>query len=118
MQAIIGTIGDIDQYQLPDAKGHTAFVRHLLGITDEERQTRREQVLATNLQDFRCGSFIFWLLRETCAASKCAARGGGILQTRNATGSRFLLQPRSFEIQPSAAAPATTCLTVCCSARG
>ena len=29
-------------------------MRHILGITDEERQQRREQVLATKLQDFRC----------------------------------------------------------------
>ena len=62
LQAIIGTIGDIDQYQLPDAKGHTAFMRHILGITDEERQARREQVLATTLQDFRWGA---WQLTRT-----------------------------------------------------
>ena len=43
-KAIIGTIGDIDSYQLPDAKGHTAFMRHLLKVTEEERQQRREQV--------------------------------------------------------------------------
>lgn len=52
-KAIIGTIGDIDSYQLPDAKGSTAFSRYLLGITDEERQLRREQVLATSQKDFR-----------------------------------------------------------------
>ena len=52
-KAIIGTIGDIDSYQLPDAKGYTAFMRHLLGVTDEERQQRREQILGTTLKDFR-----------------------------------------------------------------
>ena len=52
-KAIIGTIGDIDSYQLPDAKGHTAFVRHLLKITDADRQERREQILSTSLKDFR-----------------------------------------------------------------
>ena len=52
-KAIIGTIGDIDSYQLPDAKGHTAFMRHLLKVSDEERQERREQILSTSLQDFR-----------------------------------------------------------------
>lgn len=31
-KAIIGTIGDIDSYQLPDAKGYTAFLRHLLKV--------------------------------------------------------------------------------------
>lgn len=52
-KAIIGTIGDIDSYQLPDAKGHTAFTRHLLKISEEDRQTRREQILGTSLKDFR-----------------------------------------------------------------
>jgi presequence protease len=51
-KAIIGTIGDIDSYQLPDAKGRTAFMRHLLGVSDEERQQRREQILATSNKDF------------------------------------------------------------------
>ena len=53
-KAIIGTIGDIDSYQLPDAKGYTAFLRHILGVTDEERQQRREQILGTTVKDFRC----------------------------------------------------------------
>ena len=52
-KSIIGTIGDIDAYQLPDAKGRTAFMRHILGITDEERQHRREEVLSTTLKDFK-----------------------------------------------------------------
>ncbi|EFN52070.1 hypothetical protein CHLNCDRAFT_139318 [Chlorella variabilis] len=52
-KAIIGTIGDIDAYQLPDAKGRTAFMRHILGITDEERQQRREEILGTSAKDFR-----------------------------------------------------------------
>ena len=56
-KAVIGTIGDIDSYQLPDAKGHTAFMRYVLGVTDAERQERREQILGTKLQDFRCATF-------------------------------------------------------------
>jgi Zn-dependent M16 (insulinase) family peptidase len=52
-KAIIGTMGDIDAYQLPDAKGYSALVRHLLGVTDEERQIRRDQILSTSNQDFK-----------------------------------------------------------------
>lgn len=69
-KAIIGTIGDMDAYQLPDAKGYTAFLRHVLGVQDEERQVRplcnhwrhvatpvptqirREQILGTTIKDF------------------------------------------------------------------
>jgi Zn-dependent M16 (insulinase) family peptidase len=52
-RSIIGSIGQIDAYQLPDAKGYTSLVRYLLGISDEERQRRREEVLSTTLAEFR-----------------------------------------------------------------
>ncbi|XP_027359816.1 presequence protease 1, chloroplastic/mitochondrial-like [Abrus precatorius] len=52
-KAIIGTIGDVDAYQLPDAKGYSSMLRYLLGITEEERQRRREEILSTSLKDFR-----------------------------------------------------------------
>jgi len=52
-KSIIGTVGDIDQYQLPDAKGHTALIRHLLGETDEMRQEVRDQILGTTPEDIR-----------------------------------------------------------------
>jgi hypothetical protein len=51
-KSIIGTISDLDSYQLPDAKGWTSMVRHLIGYTDEMRQGFRDQVLATTAQDF------------------------------------------------------------------
>jgi len=51
-RSIIGTIGDMDAYQLPDAKGFTSLVRHLVGDTDEKRQVRRDQVLDTTVRDF------------------------------------------------------------------
>ncbi|XP_010487842.1 PREDICTED: presequence protease 1, chloroplastic/mitochondrial [Camelina sativa] len=52
-KAIIGTIGDVDSYQLPDAKGYSSLLRHLLGVTDEERQRKREEILTTSLKDFK-----------------------------------------------------------------
>ncbi|KAF8058036.1 PREP1 [Scenedesmus sp. PABB004] len=52
-KAIIGTMGDLDAYQLPDAKGYSALSRYLLGVSDEERQARRDQVLGTTLKDFK-----------------------------------------------------------------
>ncbi|MED6131438.1 Presequence protease 2, chloroplastic/mitochondrial [Stylosanthes scabra] len=52
-KAIIGTIGDVDSYQLPDAKGYSSMLRYLLGITEEERKTRREEILSTSLKDFK-----------------------------------------------------------------
>ena len=49
---IIGVIGQMDAYQLPDAKGYTALIRHLTGVSDAERQEIREAVLATRPEDF------------------------------------------------------------------
>ncbi|GAB4853959.1 Homeobox protein PKNOX1 [Ancistrocladus abbreviatus] len=52
-KAIIGTIGDIDAYKLPDAKGYSSLLRYLLGVTEEERESRREEILSTSLKDFK-----------------------------------------------------------------
>ncbi len=51
-KAIIATIGDLDSYQLPDAKGYTSMMRYLTGRTDEIRQKTRDEVLSTNGEDF------------------------------------------------------------------
>ena len=52
-KAIIGAIGEVDAYQLPDAKGFTSLARYLLGITDAERQRLRDEILSTSPADFR-----------------------------------------------------------------
>ena len=52
-KAIIGTIGDLDSYQLPDAKGYTSMMRHLTGIDEVYRQRMREEILGTTAEDFR-----------------------------------------------------------------
>jgi Zn-dependent M16 (insulinase) family peptidase len=51
-RSIIGTIGEVDAYQLPDAKGYTSMLRYLAGDTDEIRQRTREEILATSAADF------------------------------------------------------------------
>ena len=51
-KAIIAAIGDLDAYQLPDAKGYTSMLRYLTNRTDELRQKTRDEVLSTNGEDF------------------------------------------------------------------
>jgi presequence protease len=51
-KAIIGAVGDLDAYQLPDAKGYTSMMRHLTQRTDAMRQKLRDEVLSTNGEDF------------------------------------------------------------------
>ncbi len=52
-KAIIGTIGELDAYQLPDAKGYTSLTRYLLQVSDEERQRTRDEVLGASVTDIR-----------------------------------------------------------------
>lgn len=52
-KSIIGAIGDLDVYLLPDAKGWTSMTRFLTHYTDEERQRIRDEVLGTTLSDFK-----------------------------------------------------------------
>lgn len=52
-QAIVGAIGDMDTYMLPDARGAKSLARWISGLTDEELQKSREEMLATTGQDFR-----------------------------------------------------------------
>ena len=52
-KSIIGAIGEVDQYQLPDAKGYSSMLRYLVGDTDEIRQRMREEILATSAADFQ-----------------------------------------------------------------
>ena len=52
-KAIIGTIGELDSYQLPDTKGYVSMIRELTGVDDGYRQQMRDAVLATRAEEFR-----------------------------------------------------------------
>jgi Zn-dependent M16 (insulinase) family peptidase len=52
-KAIIGAIGLVDIYLLPDAKGYASMTRYLVGETDEDRQQMRDEILSTTAEDFR-----------------------------------------------------------------
>jgi presequence protease len=52
-KSIIGTIGELDAYLLPDAKGWTSMLRHLTNYTDDKRQQIRDEVLGATAKDFK-----------------------------------------------------------------
>ncbi len=52
-KSIIGSVGDLDHYLLPDAKGFTALARDLTGEDADYRQAARDAVLSASLRDFR-----------------------------------------------------------------
>lgn len=61
---IVGVIGDMDAYQLPDAKGRSSMQRYLIGYSDEMRQQTRNEILETNLNHFRAFSDVLAALKE------------------------------------------------------
>ena len=52
-RAIVGAIGDLDLYMLPDARGVKSLYQYLAGDTEEKRQRMREEMLSTTADDFR-----------------------------------------------------------------
>jgi Zn-dependent M16 (insulinase) family peptidase len=52
-RTIIGTIGEVDTYRLPDARGFISMQHYLVGDTDEARQHMREEILSTTTADIR-----------------------------------------------------------------
>ena len=52
VKSIIGAIGKMDAYLLPDAKGYTAMTRYLMGESDAFRQQLRDELLDAKAADF------------------------------------------------------------------
>jgi presequence protease len=52
-KSIIGAIGEMDAYKLPDAKGYSSMIRHLTAQSDEFLQQRRDELLGTSTANFR-----------------------------------------------------------------
>ena len=90
-KAIIGTIGDLDAYQLPDAKGYTSMVRELTGLDDGFRQQLRDAVLATTAAEFRAFADV---LDEVGRSGRVAVLGSrDALEAANADGQALELVP-------------------------
>ena len=51
-QAIVGAVGDLDAYLLPDARGARALGCWLSGNSEDLRQRTREEMLAATAEDF------------------------------------------------------------------
>ena len=76
--AIVGAIGEMDTYLLPDAKGRVAFSRHLTGETEAMRSKARQEVLGTTADHFR--AFGQALARAGEQKTQVAALGGDVLE--------------------------------------
>jgi len=75
--AIVGAIGEIDAYLLPDAKGMASFTRALAGDTGEHRQKMRDEVFTASMGHFRdFGSTLGRALEQ----GRICALGGNALE--------------------------------------
>lgn len=75
--SIVGAIGELDRYMLPDAKGAAAFTRMLNGDSEELRQQLREEILGTTPAHFkRFGE----ALEAFAAKGRICAMGGNALE--------------------------------------
>jgi presequence protease len=87
---IIGAIGDMDAYKLPDAKGYSALVQHLVGISDAERQQIRNEIFATDPEHFRAFAEVLAAMPEQSETVVMGASGAIAAANREHPG---LLQP-------------------------
>ncbi len=64
-QAIVGAVGDLDAYMLPDAQGNAAMARILAGDDEPGRDRMRREIFASSLEDFRrFGDFLEKAMRD------------------------------------------------------
>jgi Zn-dependent M16 (insulinase) family peptidase len=82
-RSIIGTIGEIDSYMLPDMLGYVSLQRHLIGVTDVMRARTRAEVLATTQEDLHTAAQAFTslpdspLIKVLAGPDAAAAAGAG-----------------------------------------
>lgn len=75
--AIIGAIGELDTYLLPEAKGTAALYRHIAGDTMKRRERLRQEILSTKAEDFiRFGE----VLTAALPKANMAGLGGAALE--------------------------------------
>ena len=87
---IIGAIGGLDAYQLPDAKGWSSLVRYLLNESDEARQQTRDEVLSTRVEHFRAFADVLGAMKNDARVVVMGA--GETLDAANQKiGSRFAI---------------------------
>jgi Zn-dependent M16 (insulinase) family peptidase len=90
-RALVGAVGAIDKYQLPDAKGYSDLIHGLIGMDQAERQQRREEMFATRPEDFnRFGEALETALKNGNTALICSPDSARKLR---ADGMELSVQP-------------------------
>jgi Zn-dependent M16 (insulinase) family peptidase len=93
-RAIIGAIGELDGYQLPDAKGYSAMVEFLTGQTPEMLQQERDELLNTTAEDFKRFAEILRRMNETAHTVVVGSQAD--IEAANAERENFLTVTKVF----------------------
>lgn len=89
--AIVGAIGDLDTYLLPDARGAASLSRYLADDREDLRQQMRDEILSTTRQDFVDFAEV---MAEVAKNGKVCALGGSAVEeaaARNGWTTRRIL---------------------------
>lgn len=89
--AIVGAIGDLDTYLLPDARGAASLSRYLTDDREDLRQQMRDEILSTTRQDFVDFAEV---MAEVAKNGKVCALGGSAVEeaaARNGWTTRRIL---------------------------
>ena len=92
-KGIIGSIGDLDDYKLPDAKGYTSMLYMLSGETDEDRQQIREEIMETKAEDFKAFADVLDYVKEYGLIK--------VLGSQDAINQAMKERPESIKIFPA-----------------
>ena len=77
IKSIIGAIGDIDTYLLPDARGMVSLQRHFNGVSDASRQQMRDEILATTPAHVRAFADVLDAVRDSWRGCRTGGCAGG-----------------------------------------
>lgn len=83
-QAVIGAVGDLDTYLLPDARASRALGWYLAGLDKETRQRTRTEMLETSAADFR--NFADVLEQVASSGAICALGGSTVAEAAKRHG--------------------------------
>lgn len=87
-RSIIGTIGSIDQPLSPAGRGARARMLYMFGVTDEERQMRRDDILSCSDKDFKTIGEL--LAASTHSSGVYVLSEEGVIETQKEIGGEIL----------------------------
>lgn len=104
LQAVIGSVGELDAPLSPDQKGFESFLQHLTGESTQDRQRWRTGILNTQAADFKDFAVHLAKLRETGTIAVFGAQQAIDAANQQLPADRRMVVEQALLSKPSAAA--------------